>query len=102
MLLHALLWQPSICALSFPFTSSSSSASPLSPSNSLGHAILFAAMPLLPHHEIEIKLPVRDVPSLLKLLQQLRASSRGRVFEQNTLYDTRASSLRRFGRLLRI
>jgi adenylate cyclase class 2 len=55
-----------------------------------------------PHREIEIKLRVKDLPALLRRLRRLGAHSRGRVFEQNTLYDTPDSSLRRLGRLLRV
>jgi adenylate cyclase, class 2 len=54
------------------------------------------------NHEIEIKLRVSDVPTLLKRLRLLGASCHGRVFEQNTLYDTPQSDLRRRGRLLRV
>ncbi len=60
------------------------------------------ASPTRDHREIEIKLPVADVPALLKALQRLGASCHGRVFEQNTLYDTPQSDLRRCGRLLRV
>jgi adenylate cyclase, class 2 len=54
------------------------------------------------NREIEIKLPVRDVHALIRRLRSLGAVSRGRVFEQNTLYDTPDSDLRRSGRVLRI
>lgn len=52
--------------------------------------------------EIEIKLPVSDVSRLICDLRGLNAIPHGRVFEQNTLYDTPDSDLRRAGRLLRI
>jgi adenylate cyclase class 2 len=52
--------------------------------------------------EIEIKLRVSDMPALLKRLRLLGASCHGRVFEQNALYDTPQSDLRRRGRLLRV
>lgn len=52
--------------------------------------------------EIEIKLRIRDVRELAARLRQLRADCAGRVFEQNTLYDTPDSDFRRHGRLLRI
>ena len=52
--------------------------------------------------EIEIKLPIGDIPALLRRLHRLGAVSRGRVFERNTLYDTLGSDLRRRGRLLRL
>jgi len=54
------------------------------------------------HREIEIKLRVSDVPALLKRLRLLGAICHGRVFEQNTLYDTPQSDLRRRFRLLRV
>jgi adenylate cyclase, class 2 len=59
-------------------------------------------MPHLTHHEIEIKLRVSDLSSLLRRLRQLRASSHGRVFEQNTIYDTHDAALYRLGRLIRL
>jgi adenylate cyclase, class 2 len=59
-------------------------------------------MPHLTHYEIEIKLRVSDLPTLLRRLRGLGASTYGRVFEQNTIYDTPDSSLYRHGRLLRV
>jgi adenylate cyclase, class 2 len=59
-------------------------------------------MPHLTHHEIEIKLRVTDIPSLLRRLRQLGAICHGRIFEQNTLYDTPDFTFRRLGRLLRV
>ena len=52
--------------------------------------------------EIEIKLRVIDIPALLRCLNRIGAVSRGRVFEQNTLYDTPEGAFRRSGCLLRI
>lgn len=52
--------------------------------------------------ETEIKLPVRDVKNLVATLNRLGVRSRGRVFEQNVLYDTPESDLRRSGWLLRL
>jgi adenylate cyclase class 2 len=52
--------------------------------------------------EVEIKLRVQDVPALLSRLRRLGAKPRGRVLEQNTLYDTPDFDLRRDGRLLRL
>jgi adenylate cyclase, class 2 len=52
--------------------------------------------------EIEIKLPVKDVHGMVRKLASLGASSDGRVLEQNTLYDTADSHLRRARRLLRL
>lgn len=60
------------------------------------------AMPRPTNREIEIKLPVKDVRALIQRLRGLGAASRGRVFEQNTLYDTPDSDFRRSGRMLRI
>jgi len=52
--------------------------------------------------EIEIKLRVTDIPSLVRKLRRIGATSRGRVFERNTVYDTPGSDLRRRGLLLRV
>jgi adenylate cyclase class IV len=52
--------------------------------------------------EIEIKLSVDDLADLLRRLRRLGAVSRGRVHEQNTLFDTPDSGFRRSGRLLRL
>ena len=52
--------------------------------------------------EIEIKLRVADIPSLVRKLRNLGGTPRGRVLERNTLYDTTASDFRRCGLLLRV
>jgi adenylate cyclase class IV len=52
--------------------------------------------------EIEIKLRIFDQPALLRQLHQIGARFKGRVFEQNTIYDTTDSAFRRTGRLLRL
>jgi adenylate cyclase class 2 len=52
--------------------------------------------------EIEIKLRVVDIPSLVRNLRRIGATPRGRVFERNTLYDTPGSDFRRRGLLLRV
>jgi adenylate cyclase, class 2 len=52
--------------------------------------------------EIEIKLRVTSLREILRRLGRIGAVSRGRVFEQNTLFDTRESSFWRHGRLLRL
>jgi adenylate cyclase class 2 len=52
--------------------------------------------------EIEIKLRVTDLADILQRLHKLGAVSRGRVHEQNTLFDTPDSGFRRSGRLLRL
>jgi hypothetical protein len=54
------------------------------------------------NREIEVKLPVDDVLELVRRLRQIGATNHGRVLEQNTLYDTRASDFRLLGRLLRL
>jgi adenylate cyclase class 2 len=54
------------------------------------------------NREIEVKLPVDDVRELVRRLRQIGATNHGRVLEQNTLYDTRASDFRLRGRLLRL
>ncbi len=54
------------------------------------------------HREIEIKLPVTDHRAAARAIQALGATSHGRVFETNTLYDTPQSDLRSRGRLLRV
>jgi adenylate cyclase class 2 len=52
--------------------------------------------------EIEIKLRIRDLPRLIAKLRRLHAACEGRVFEENTLYDTPDGDFRRRGRLLRV
>jgi len=52
--------------------------------------------------EIEIKLRITDLREILGRLSKLGAVLRGRVHEQNTLFDTRDSSFWRHGRLLRL
>lgn len=52
--------------------------------------------------EIEVKLRVRDLAEMVRRLRQMGARPRGRVFEQNTLYDTPDTAFRRLGRLLRV
>jgi adenylate cyclase, class 2 len=59
-------------------------------------------MPPSAHREIEVKLRVRDLPRLLQRLRRLGATSFGRVFERNDLYDTPFGGLRRSGQLLRL
>jgi adenylate cyclase class 2 len=59
-------------------------------------------MPNATNREIEIKLRVSDLPTVVRRIRDLGASFRGRVFEQNTIYDTPASDLRNSGRLLRV
>jgi adenylate cyclase class 2 len=52
--------------------------------------------------EIEIKLRVSDIRATARAIRALAAISHGRLFEQNTLYDTPQSDLRRRGWLLRV
>jgi adenylate cyclase, class 2 len=54
------------------------------------------------NREIEVKLPIADIPALLRDLKRLGASNRGRALEQNTLYDTPQSDFRRRRWLLRL
>lgn len=54
------------------------------------------------NREIEIKLRVADLPTILRKIRALGAASQGRLLEQNTLYDTPQSDLRRRGMLLRL
>ncbi|HYL69325.1 MAG TPA: class IV adenylate cyclase [Candidatus Limnocylindria bacterium] len=59
-------------------------------------------MPKATIREIEIKLRILDVAPLLRSLRRIGAASRGRVFEQNTIYDTPDSAFRQTGHLLRL
>jgi adenylate cyclase, class 2 len=52
--------------------------------------------------EIEVKLRVADVDSVIRKLSRLGCRCSGRVLERNTLFDTPDSDIRRLGRLLRI
>jgi adenylate cyclase, class 2 len=54
------------------------------------------------NREVEIKLQIADLPSLLRRLRKLAVQSRPRILEQNTVYDTPGSYFRRCGRLLRL
>jgi adenylate cyclase class 2 len=54
------------------------------------------------HRETEIKLSIKDVGSLIEKLRAMGVKPRGRVLEQNTLFDTDGSDLRHGGRLLRL
>ncbi|MGB0036658.1 MAG: class IV adenylate cyclase [Candidatus Acidiferrales bacterium] len=56
----------------------------------------------LTRHEIEIKLRIADLTALIAQLRSIGAAFRGRVLEQNTLYDTPDFAFRRCGRLLRL
>jgi adenylate cyclase class 2 len=52
--------------------------------------------------EIEIKLRIKEIPKILRKIRSLSVQSRPRVQEQNTLYDTPQSHLRRRDMLLRL
>jgi adenylate cyclase, class 2 len=52
--------------------------------------------------EIEIKLRIADIPAILRKINSLGAKTQGRVREQNALYDTPQSDLRRRDMLLRL
>jgi adenylate cyclase, class 2 len=54
------------------------------------------------HREVEIKLRITDLSALVQGLHRIGAVSRGRVREQNTLYDTPEAAFRGSGRLLRL
>ena len=54
------------------------------------------------NREIEVKLPVKNLPEMAEQLRRIGAADRGRVFEENTLYDTPGGNLRSTGRLLRL
>jgi adenylate cyclase class 2 len=54
------------------------------------------------HRETEVKLAIKDLPSLLEKLRALGIKPRGRVLENNTLFDTDGSDLRSRGTLLRL
>jgi adenylate cyclase class 2 len=54
------------------------------------------------HTEIEVKLRIADLRDILARLKRFGAVSHGRVLEQNTLFDTLDSDLRRNGRLIRV
>jgi adenylate cyclase class 2 len=54
------------------------------------------------NHEIEIKLRITDIFAIRNKVRSLRASPHPRVLEQNTLYDTPQSDLRRRAMLLRV
>ncbi|MGH9700197.1 MAG: class IV adenylate cyclase [Candidatus Acidiferrales bacterium] len=57
---------------------------------------------VLPRRETEIKLAIYDLAAILDKIRTLRPRPLGRVFEQNTLYDTPSADLRRRGCLLRL
>ncbi len=65
-------------------------------------ALYFAVTSRRTNREVEIKLSVVDLPALIGALQRLGGRLPCRVFEQNTLYDTSESDLRRRGYLLRL
>jgi adenylate cyclase, class 2 len=52
--------------------------------------------------EIEIKLRIQNIPGILHKIKNLRATPQPRLREQNTLYDTPQSHLRRRKMLLRL
>lgn len=52
--------------------------------------------------EIEVKLPVADLPAARARLEALSWAPGERLFERNTVYDSPGASLDRAGKLLRI
>jgi adenylate cyclase, class 2 len=67
----------------------------------LGYTQRVASLPRT-NREIEVKLRVAEVTSVLGNLRRLGASERGRVLERNTLYDTPDSALRMTRCVLRV
>jgi adenylate cyclase class 2 len=70
---------------------------------------LYSTMAALLHNvrlhtvrEIEIKLRVPDVPTMIRDLRRLGATLHGRVLERNTVYDTLDEDFRSRHRLLRL
>jgi adenylate cyclase class 2 len=55
-----------------------------------------------PTPEIEIKLRISDIPTILRKIKSLGATPQPRLLEKNILYDTRHFDLRRRGMLLRL
>ena len=54
------------------------------------------------NREVEVKIRVEDLAGLRRILADVRAPMIRRVLEQNTLFDTPESTLRRSGQLLRL
>jgi adenylate cyclase class 2 len=54
------------------------------------------------NREIEIKLRITDIPTILRKIKSLGAAPQPRVLERNTLYDTPQSDFRRRDMLLRL
>jgi adenylate cyclase, class 2 len=52
--------------------------------------------------ETEIKLPVLELPDLVRRIHQIGARDYGREFEENVIYDTPDSDFHRHGRLVRL
>jgi adenylate cyclase class 2 len=77
---------------------------PSSASKPIGELALYWAVRKVQntHTEIEVKLRLTDLRDMLARLKHLGAISHGRVLEQNTLFDTPDSDLRRNGRLIRV
>jgi len=52
--------------------------------------------------EVEVKIRIENLAGLIGRLGKMRVCCEGRVFEQNTVYDTPDGAYRRKGRLLRL
>lgn len=66
-------------------------------------ALQCAYTPEMPvSREIEVKLPARDVPAIVRRLQAMGARPVARIFEQNALFDTPDEYFRRHQSILRI
>lgn len=59
-------------------------------------------MTVAKNREVEVKLRVPDAKALVRVLRRLKAQSRGRVHEMNTLFDTPRGRFRKRGHLLRL
>jgi adenylate cyclase, class 2 len=59
-------------------------------------------VPSSTNREIEVKLSVKSLPDIVQRLWRIGAADHGRLFEENTLYDTPDGDFRHHGRLLRL
>jgi adenylate cyclase class 2 len=106
MMAHSRVWQQSSSFVSFFRAAGGSAVSFLFVCRNLPArtAALYSttSMSSATNREIEIKLRVGDPALLERKLRRIGATPRGRVFEQNTIYDTADCAFRRIGRLLRL
>jgi adenylate cyclase class 2 len=85
-----------------PFSAHFPGQSGRGPAITTGPGLYFRVPSARTNRETEIKLRVTDIRLLIARLKGLGAAARGRVFEQNTLYDTPKSHLWGAGCLLRV